>query len=60
MENEVMVSHVENGPIYLASCINQENEFFVYYTLIEQQPSRYQCFVLAILKRHISNNIPDR
>ena len=53
-ENEI-VSHIKHGsglfslPAYIAKA--DEDNFFVYYTLAETQPARYQCYVLAVLQK---------
>ncbi len=49
---EQIFSHVKEGPVLLAHSSGDQAtcEFMVYYTLFEKQPSRYQCFVLAVIK----------
>ena len=49
---ELVFSHVKDGPVLIArNQIDQATcNFIVYYTLFEKQPSRYQCFVFAVLK----------
>lgn len=54
-EKERIVSHVKDSsefffwPAYLVKAC--EDKFIVYFTLAESQPARYQCYVLAVLKR---------
>ena len=45
-----IAAHVVHGPVYLLRCTEKESFFFVYYTIFEKQPSRYQCFVLAVFE----------
>jgi hypothetical protein len=51
MKQREFVSHVEDGPIYFGKLSDShlKKEIFVYFSLFEKQPSRYQCYVLAVL-----------
>ncbi len=53
VEEDEIVAHIKDGPVYLARCLDRKGqyEFFVYFTLFELQPSRYQCFVLAVIQK---------
>mgnify|MGYP006971748440 CR=1 FL=1 len=46
----IIVAHVINGPVYLSRCKAEKSFIFVYYTVYEKQPSRYQCYVLGVLE----------
>lgn len=53
----MMVAHILDGPIIIAHHPgNKENlDYFIYYTLKEIQPARYQCYVFAIITRENLN-----
>lgn len=47
---EEIVAPIEDGPVYFARAKGgEECPILVCFTLFEKQPSRYQCYVLAVL-----------
>jgi hypothetical protein len=49
INKEEYVSPIEDGPLYFLPY--KDDEYVICFSLFEKQPARYQCYVLAIMKR---------
>ena len=57
-DGEFIMAHNEKGePRFTRREIpERQMEIIVYYTLGEVQPSRYQCYVLAVIQRNVDES----
>jgi hypothetical protein len=51
LEKEEMVAPIEDGPVYFARAKDMQKCPILVFTLFEKQPSRYQCYILAVLRQ---------